>query len=114
MDKSAINRYFHSLFTIPEEVVEKITEKFNPFKLDENKVLLGQNTVSTKTYFLEKGYVRSYILNEDNEEITTNIYTAPCFVNDFLSFFRQQPTKEIYQTITPLLFLGNQSGKCTV
>jgi len=104
MDKSAINRYFHSLFTIPEEVVEKITEKFNPFKLDENKVLLGQNTVSTKTYFLEKGYVRSYILNEDNEEITTNIYTAPCFVNDFLSFFRQQPTKEIYQTITPCSF----------
>ncbi|MEH7888550.1 Crp/Fnr family transcriptional regulator [Elizabethkingia meningoseptica] len=104
MDKSALNRYFHSLFTIPEEVVEKITEKFNPFKLDENKVLLDQNTVSTKTYFLEKGYVRSYILNEDNEEITTNIYTAPCFVNDFLSFFRQQPTKEIYQTITPCSF----------
>ncbi|WP_250255140.1 Crp/Fnr family transcriptional regulator [Chryseobacterium sp. Marseille-Q3244] len=100
MDKSSINNYFHSLFSIKDEVVEKITETFKPFELKANDIVLGQNTISTKTYFLEKGYVRSYLLNEDNEEITTNIYAAPCFVNDFLSFFRQQPTKEIYQAVT--------------
>lgn len=104
MDKSSINNYFHSLFSIQDEVVEKITEKFNQFELKANDVLLDQNTISTKTYFLEKGYVRSYLLNEDNEEITTNIYAAPCFVNDFLSFFRQQPTKEIYQAVTDCTF----------
>lgn len=104
MDKSSLNTYFHSLFTIRKEVVEKITEKFSRFELKANTVLLDKNVISTKTYFLEKGYVRSYILNEDNEEITTNIYTAPCFVNDFLSFFRQQPTKEIYQTVTDCVF----------
>ncbi|PKF73669.1 Crp/Fnr family transcriptional regulator [Chryseobacterium sp. PMSZPI] len=104
MDKSSINNYFHSLFTIKDEVVEKITKTFTSFELKANDVLLDQNVISTKTYFLEKGYVRSYILNEDNEEITTNIYSAPCFVNDFLSFFRQQPTKEIYQTVTNCVF----------
>lgn len=104
MDKSSLNTYFHSLFSIKAEVVEKITEKFSHFEVKANTVLLDKDTISTKTYFLEKGYVRSYILNEDNEEITTNIYTAPCFVNDFLSFFRQQPTKEIYQTITECVF----------
>ncbi|MCD9616311.1 Crp/Fnr family transcriptional regulator [Chryseobacterium gleum] len=104
MDKTSLNTYFHSLFTIRIEVVEKITEKFSRFELKANTVLLDKNVISTKTYFLEKGYVRSYILNEDNEEITTNIYTAPCFVNDFLSFFRQQPTKEIYQTVTDCVF----------
>ncbi|MEG0984239.1 Crp/Fnr family transcriptional regulator, partial [Algoriella sp.] len=55
-------------------------------------------------YFLEKGYVRSYTLNEDNEEVTTNIFYAPCFVNDFLSFFKKEPTKEIYQTISTCSF----------
>lgn len=92
------------MFSIQDEVVEKITETFKSFELKANDVLLDQNTISTKTYFLEKGYVRSYLLNEDNEEITTNIYAAPCFVNDFLSFFRQQPTKEIYQTVTDCTF----------
>ncbi|WP_347219913.1 Crp/Fnr family transcriptional regulator [Chryseobacterium sp.] len=104
MDKSSINNYFHSLFSIQDEVVERITETFKPFELKANDILLDQNTISTKTYFLEKGYVRSYLLNEDNEEITTHIYAAPCFVNDFLSFFRQQPTKEIYQAVTDCTF----------
>jgi len=104
MDKSSLNTYFHSLFSIKTEVVEKITEKFSHFELKANTVLLDKDAISTKTYFLEKGYVRSYIFNEDNEEITTNIYRAPCFVNDFLSFFKQQPTKEIYQTVTECVF----------
>ncbi|MBV8327780.1 Crp/Fnr family transcriptional regulator [Chryseobacterium sp.] len=104
MNKSSINNYFHSLFSIQDEVVERITETFGHFALKANTVLLDKEIISTKTYFLEKGYVRSYILNEDNEEITTNIYAAPCFVNDFLSFFRQQPTKEVYQTITDCSF----------
>ncbi|CEJ71569.1 Cyclic nucleotide-binding domain protein [Chryseobacterium oranimense G311] len=104
MDKSSINTYFHSLFDIKHEVVEKITETFGHFELKANEVLLNKDEVSTKTFFLEKGYVRSFILNEDNEEITTNIYAAPCFVNDFLSFFRQQPAKETYQTITNCSF----------
>jgi len=104
MDKSSINTYFHSLFDIKEEIVGKITETFGYFDLKANEILLNKDEVSTKTYFLEKGYVRSFILNEDNEEITTNIYAAPCFVNDFLSFFRQQPAKETYQTITACSF----------
>ncbi|MBP4138680.1 Crp/Fnr family transcriptional regulator [Flavobacterium geliluteum] len=104
MDKSKLNNFFHSLFPIQKEIVEKITETFCDFTLDKNTILLDKDTISTKTYFLEKGYMRSYILNEDNEEITTNIYYAPCFVNDFLSFFKKQPTKETYQTITECSF----------
>ena len=104
MDKLILNNYFHTLFPIPNEIVLKITETFCDFKLVKNTILLNKNTISTKTYFLEKGYVRSYILNEDNEQVTTNIYSAPCFVNDFLSFFKKQPTKEIYQTLTDCSF----------
>ena len=104
MDKSIINNYFKSLFPIENDVVEKIIATFCEFELDKNQILIDQNTISTKTYFLEKGYVRSYTLNEDNEEVTTNIFYAPCFVNDFLSFFRKEPTKEVYQTISTCSF----------
>ena len=104
MSKSKLNTYFHSLFPIEKEVVEKITEKFSDFNMDKNIVLLHKDAISTKTYFLESGYMRSYIVNEDHEEITTNIFIAPCFVNDFLSFFQKQPIKETYQTITDCSF----------
>ena len=92
------------MFPIQKEIVEKITKTFCDFTLDKNTILLNKDAISKKTYFLEKGYMRSYILNEDNEEITTNIYSAPCFVNDFLSFFKKQPTKETFQTITNCSF----------
>ena len=104
MNKSKLNTYFHSLFPIEKEVVEKITEKFSDFNMDKNTVLLQKDEISTKTYFLEAGYMRSYIINKDHEEITTNIFIAPCFVNDFLSFFQKQPIKETYQTITDCSF----------
>ncbi|TDQ27524.1 Crp/Fnr family transcriptional regulator [Tenacibaculum caenipelagi] len=104
MNKTNLNNYFHSLFPIEKGTVEKITETFSNFTLNKNTILLNKNTISTKTYFLEEGYMRSYIINEDNEEVTTNIYAAPCFVNDFLSFFKKQPTKEIYETLTDCSF----------
>ncbi|MBS7252599.1 Crp/Fnr family transcriptional regulator [Flavobacterium branchiicola] len=103
-DKLILNNFFHSLFPIEKEVVQEITKNFTPFKLEKNTILLDKETISTKTYFLEKGYMASFILNEDNDEIITNIFTAPCFVNDFLSFFKKQPTKETFQTITDCSF----------
>ncbi|QDO93899.1 Crp/Fnr family transcriptional regulator [Formosa sediminum] len=104
MNKQALNTYFQSLIPISEEITKKISEPFCDFKLNKHTTLLDKNTVSTETYFLETGYVRSFILNENNEEVTTNIYVAPCFVNDFLSFFKKQPTKETYQTLTECEF----------
>lgn len=104
MSKLNLNNYFHSLFPIDHQIVQKITETFCDFSLDKNKILINKDTISTKTYFLEKGFMRSYILNEDDQEVTTTIYSAPCFVNDFLSFFTQQPAKEIYQTLTDCVF----------
>lgn len=104
MSKLNLNNYFHSLFPIDHQIVQKITETFCDFSLNKNKILINKDTISTKTYFLEKGFMRSYILNEDDQEVTTTIYSAPCFVNDFLSFFTKQPAKEIYQTITDCVF----------
>lgn len=104
MSKLNLNNYFHSLFPIDHQIVQKITETFCDFSLNKNKILINKETISTKTYFLEKGFMRSYILNEDDQEVTTTIYSAPCFVNDFLSFFTQQPAKEIYQTLTDCVF----------
>lgn len=104
MDKSSLNLYFHSLFPIEKEVVKNITKTFEYFEVSKNEILLGENKISTRTYFLEAGYMRSFITNEKGDEVTTNIFSAPCFVNDFLSFFKEQPTKENYQTLTTCTF----------
>jgi CRP-like cAMP-binding protein len=44
------------------------------------------------------------VYDKNGIDVTTNIFSPPCFVNDFLSFFKQQPTSENFQCITDCKF----------
>jgi CRP-like cAMP-binding protein len=100
MNTKIINNYIQQLIPIAENKVQELTKQFDYLEVDKNEILLKENQVSTKTFFLESGYISSYIIDNDGNEVTFNIFSAPCFVNDFLSFFKQQPTQENFQTLT--------------
>jgi CRP-like cAMP-binding protein len=85
---------------MPTEKSVFLSEQFDPLELSKNEILLRENRISKSTYILESGYIRSYTLDHNQDEVTTNIFSAPCFVNDFLSLFKQQPTSENFQSIT--------------
>jgi CRP-like cAMP-binding protein len=85
---------------VSEEKVCELTAGFESFSFPKGHFLLEENRVNKRTYFLESGYIRSFTFDKDGQEVTTNIYSAPCFVNDFLSFFRQQPAKQSFQALT--------------
>jgi CRP-like cAMP-binding protein len=104
MNKDKLNTYFQKISPAPIEKIEKITEQYDYFELAPNTFLLEENKVSKFTYFLESGCVRSYIYDMNGDEVTTNLFSAPCFANDFLSFFKQQPAKENFQALTPCKF----------
>jgi len=63
-------------------------------------VLIEEGKISKKSYFIEEGVARCYLYDRHGSEITTRFYSAPAFMNDFLSFFRKQPSEENYETIT--------------
>jgi CRP-like cAMP-binding protein len=103
MSKEKLEAYFQSLLPIQIEKAKQFTENFECLALAKNELFLTENKISTHTYFLEEGYIRSYLIDNDGQEVTTNIFFAPCFVNDFISFFKQQPTKENFQALTPTI-----------
>ncbi len=100
MNKAIVQKYIQALIPIDSEKVAVVVENFEFVAIEKHTFLLKEKQVSQATFFLESGFVRSYILDNDGNEVTTNIFSAPCFVNDFLSFFKQQPTKENYQAVT--------------
>jgi CRP-like cAMP-binding protein len=100
METKILEIYIQSVLPMKIEIAEKIASKFDKFQLSKNKFLLQENTISEDTYFLESGIIRSYTFDNNGNEVTTNIFSAPCFVNDFLSFFTKKPAKENYQTLT--------------
>lgn len=85
---------------MPTDKSAFLAEQFDPIEISKNELLLKENKTAKDTFVLEWGFVRSYTFDQNGEEVTTNIFSAPCFVNDFLSFFKQQPTSENYQCLT--------------
>jgi CRP-like cAMP-binding protein len=100
MKTDILEKYIQTLLPISTEKVKLIIAKYEELKLEKSTLLLKENKICKEAYFLENGCIRSFIYNNDGQEVTTNIYTAPCYVFDFLSFFKQQPSKENFQTLT--------------
>jgi CRP-like cAMP-binding protein len=100
MNKEKLKQYIQTIYQVSDEKAYKLTNGFEYFSFSKNKFLLKENQINKQTYFLEAGYIRSYIFDKDGQEVTTNIYSAPCFVNDFISFFKQQPARENFQALT--------------
>jgi len=101
MNREILQNYITSVLPMPTEKAAFFAEQFDLVEIPKNELLLKEHKISKDTFILESGYVRSYTFNQNGDEVTTNIFSAPCFVNDFLSFFKQQPTSENYQCLTP-------------
>jgi CRP-like cAMP-binding protein len=100
MNKENLEKYYQSVLPMSLDTAKRLTEKSEFIEIAKNELLLKENTISDKTYFMDQGFIRSYTFDANGEEITTNIFSAPCVVNDYLSFFKQQPAKENFQTLT--------------
>ncbi|WBX71688.1 Crp/Fnr family transcriptional regulator [Tenacibaculum retecalamus] len=100
MNKDNLQNYIQSILPMPSEKAKLLTEKFELIEIKSNLDILTENKTPRATYILESGLVRSYTVDSNGNEITTNIFSPFCFVNDFLSFFKQKPSSENFQSLT--------------
>ncbi len=73
--KSILYKYMSKFTSLTEEQQLTIA---NEIKIDEFKkgtTLLRQGDVPTKCYFVLKGCIRQYSVNENGKEVTSNFYT---------------------------------------
>lgn len=77
-----------------------IVSYFKEEILPQGTLLLREGQTSKKSYFLQAGIIRCYIIDLNGDEITTRFFSAPDFLNDYLSFFEQKPSEEYYELVT--------------
>ncbi len=101
MNKENIQNYIQTTIQMPSEKAKILADKFELLELPMNELVLIENKLTKNSYILEVGFIRSFTLDNEGNEVTTNIFSPISFINDVMGFFKQQPATENFQTLTP-------------
>lgn len=81
-----------------------ILEQFEAVNFKKNDFIIEKGKIANFYYFLEEGYLRSYTIDLDGNDITTKFFSKQDIVIDWNSYFLKKPAKEAIQALT--------KGKC--
>ena len=84
---------FNNIILLENEVIEKIEEILEYKVLRKKELLLREGLICNHIYFIEKGLVRSYYTEDDNE-VTTWFMKENDLIISVKSFFQQTPSTE--------------------
>lgn len=95
-----LREYLNNIKSMSDEKTDLIATYFKKETITKDTLILQEGKTSKKSYFLESGIIRRYIIDINGDEVTTRFYSAPDFLNDYLSFFGQKPSEEYFELIT--------------
>lgn len=73
--KDKLIDYMKKFIDLNEDELEKMAAEINIQTFQKGTILLEQGEVPTLCYFVLKGCVRQYLIDEEGREITSNFYT---------------------------------------
>lgn len=82
------------------EELDMILSKFMQVSFSKNDYLLKEGKVENNYWLIESGYVRSYVIDTEGNDISTNFYTTGNIIIDWASFFLRNATRENFQALT--------------
>lgn len=100
MNKKSLRRYLQSNNSMSDKLLDELLDYFKYASFSKNTFLIEENSIMEYTFFLESGYVRAFVFDENGAEVTTSIYSTSCFVNDLTSFYKKSPSTQNYQAVT--------------
>ncbi|WP_169630226.1 Crp/Fnr family transcriptional regulator [Flavobacterium humi] len=110
MIQQQLSNYIKKKITISEEELSVILSYFKPLKQKKNDFLLEQGQVSQRTFFVGKGCLRIFFINEEGKDATRYIAFEDQFATALVSFITELPSTEFIQAIEPseLLYINHQ------
>ncbi|MGE7624711.1 Crp/Fnr family transcriptional regulator [Viridibacillus sp. NPDC096237] len=81
--KKLLMKYMTRFTTLSEEEQLAIIEGIQINEFEKGSILLRQGDVPTKCYFILKGCVRQYSIDETGKEFTSNFYTEEQAISNF-------------------------------
>ncbi|TGN24246.1 Crp/Fnr family transcriptional regulator [Empedobacter tilapiae] len=91
--------YIKSKISITDEDIVNILSYFRPLKLKKNELLLTHGQSSQRTYFVTKGCLRIFFINEDGQDSTRYFAFENQFATALVSFITSEPSEEYLQAV---------------
>lgn len=92
-------KHIRKYVTVTEEQEELILSRIQSEKIRKKTVLQKEGQVSQSIYFVEKGLLRNFFINEKGAEQTCQFALENWWIGDFLSFDLQTPSHFSIQSV---------------
>lgn len=103
METNTTPHFLYKVFAnsgITQAELDVILPKYNQITFEKNEYLLKEGQVEKKYWFIQTGFLRSYIVDTEGNDITFNLYAEGDVVIDYPSIFFFAPTRENIQALT--------------
>ena len=98
-DKKFLLEIFKTENFSPEEL-EIVLSQFSQAVFQKNEFIINEGQLTQFYYFLESGYARSYAIDTEGKDVTTNFYSSGDIVIDWHSFFLKTACREAIQALS--------------
>jgi len=100
MEKQQLVDFIRNHVSSSEENLKRITAEFEEVRFAKNDYFLTEGKVCNYYLFLEEGFMRSFTIDIEGNEVTTYFHSHNKVVFDVSSFFSKTPATENIQALT--------------
>ena len=92
-----LKTYLANNFRTTTAELEQLVSAFNAKSVKKSEILISKGDVCRYSYFVCKGSIRAYFIDDDGQEATRYIATENQFITTIHAFVSQTPTNEFIE-----------------
>ena len=92
-----LKTYFSNNFQTTTTEIEQVVSAFKEKIVKKNEILISKGDICRYTYFVCKGSVRAYFIDDYGREATRYVATENQFITTIHAFISQTPTNEFIE-----------------
>lgn len=105
-----LTKFIKEKIAISEEDIEKIVPYFKPMSAKKNDFLVSQGEFGQQLFFVKKGCIRIFFINEEGQESTRFLAFENHFASALVSFITEDSSMEYVQALedSEILYINRQ------
>ena len=93
MDTSPLLTQLREVYKVSEKECTRLIQLFEPLEVKKNEHLFRSGEIARHVYFIDKGCLRQYYINNNGEERTIYFKVEDGWCSELVSFLNNKPTE---------------------